>query len=684
MFNIIFSNKYFNTLIIALLAIIVSCNKKFDEPPINADPDIPVTLSIKDLKSRYQAPGMFQRITDEQTISGVVVADDRSGNFFKQIVIQDETGGVTLSLDMNSLYSRFPVGRKVFVKLKGLMLGDYGGTIQIGLDSTRSSDGRFLNLVRIPQPQIDGFLIPGSYGNVITPKIVKPSDFTGSLLDPLLNTLIQINNAEFRDADLVKTYANAASPTTESARNFTIKPCDDNKSIVLRNSSYATFAGLTVPQGNGALVGISSVFNGTVQIAIRDTFDVQFKGQRCSGQTPVTTNKTIAEVLAYAKGDSTIPAGTWIEGVIVSDTKNEAAGNYRLQDATAGIQLRFTTAGNPAAAMGDKYSVYVGGLKLSQFNGGLQVNNVETSNKTGTGTITPKTATIADIITAGRTWESQVVTIKDVTITGSGSNYIIKDATGEITTFVRTNSGIVMPTGAASITGYVSIYQAANATTPTVQLTLRTQADIVGGTNNPPPTEGTFNATFDFAGVTATSGVTDPTTLPNVAGITFTAFKAVGAGANSSGPGRFSFNGWPLGATNGSNTFTGAIDPAIYYETTITPDAGKTFDLSTIVFTLQRSGTGIRQYAVRSSKDNFASNLPASISGTNANLSVVTGNIFQVTDAVTNAQEGSTITLSSDFTNLSSAITIRFYGFNAEASGGTFSIDNVVLSGNVK
>lgn len=578
MFTIIFSNKYFNTFLIALLAIIVSCNKKFDEPPINEEPDIPVTMSIKDLKARYQAPGMFQRITDDQTISGIVVADDRSGNFFKQIVIQDETGGITLSLDMNSIYSSYPVGRRVFVKLKDLMLGDYGGTIQIGYDSTRSNDGRFLNLVRIPQAKMPDYLVPGSYGNVVTPKIIKPSDFTGNILDPLLNTLIQINNAEFRDPDLVKTYANAASPTSESARNFTIKPCDDNKSIVLRNSSYATFAGLPVPQGNGSLVGISSVFNGTVQIAIRDTFDVQFNGQRCSGQTPVTTTKTIAEVLAYATGDSTIPAGTWIEGTIVSDTKNEAAGNYRLQDATAGIQLRFTVDGNPQAALGDKYSVYVGGMKLSVFNGGLQINNVETSNKTGTGTITPKTTTIADIITAGRTWESQVVTIKDVTITGSGSNYTIKDATGEITTYVRTASSISMPTGASSITGYVSIYQSSAAgSNPVVQLTLRTQADIVGGTNNPPSTD-----------PPPTTGESDLIISEYVEGSSNNKYLEIyNAGSATADLSLYEIKLYPNGGTNASSTLK-------LSDVTATLDAGKTIVIQNAqaVLTLPTGVTG--------------------------------------------------------------------------------------------
>lgn len=485
---------------ICLLAI-AACNKKFDEPPLNADPDIAVTMTIAELKAKYQSANNFQTINDDKVISGIVTADDRSGNFYKQIIIQDETGGIPILMDQNSLYATYPVGRRVFVKLKGLMLGDYGGTIQLGLDSTRS--GNFLNLGRIPSPMFETYLVAGSFGNSITPKIVKPSDFTGAINDPLLSSFIQINNAEFRDADLVKTYANAASPTTESARNFTIKPCNDTKSIVLRNSSYATFAGVTVAQGNGPLVGVASIFNGTVQLTIRDTSDVQFKGTRCNGQTPVGSTKTIAEVLAYATGDSTIPAGTWIEGVVVSNTKNEAAGNYRLQDATAGIQIRFANGSYPVnGAVGDKLQVYVGGYKISQFNGGLQVNGADVSISTGTGTVAPRVATIAQITANMRAWESTVVTINTVTVTGSGSNYTIADATGSLPTFVRAASGITMPTAATGITGYVTVYQPAGGTAGP-QLTLRSQDDIVGGTTTPPSSGGGFNLVtspvlFDF------------------------------------------------------------------------------------------------------------------------------------------------------------------------------------------
>ncbi|MCB0516442.1 MAG: hypothetical protein KDD49_10290, partial [Bacteroidetes bacterium] len=190
-----------------------------------------------------------------------------------------------------------------------------------------------------------------------------------------------------------------------------------------------------------------------------------------------------------------------------------------------------------------------------------------------------------------------------------------------------------------------------------------------------------ISGTYPFTDVTTTSGTTDPTAVPVSTGLTFGSFTAVGTPANPNASGRFSFTDWSLGATNGSDVFTGGINTSEYYQVTLTPDAGCTIDLNTLTFTLQRSGTGIRQYAVRSSLDGYAANLPASISPANTNLSVVTTNVFQVSDAVTSAQTGSTVTLNSSYDAISSPVTFRFYGFNAEGNGGAFSIDNVVFTG---
>lgn len=196
-----------------------------------------------------------------------------------------------------------------------------------------------------------------------------------------------------------------------------------------------------------------------------------------------------------------------------------------------------------------------------------------------------------------------------------------------------------------------------------------------------------FSSIYDFSDVTTSSGKIDPTPVPTAPGVTFGSFKAVNLVAlNSSTNSKFSFTNQPTGAINANNSYsslTGSIDLDTYFEVTLTPQVGSSLTLSQLTFYSQRSETGIRTYSVRSSVDGYATNLPASVSPGNAELSVQAGDIFFRThDANTAPQTGTLITFSGpNFTGVTNPITFRIYGFNAEDSTGTFSISNVVFSG---
>ena len=202
--------------------------------------------------------------------------------------------------------------------------------------------------------------------------------------------------------------------------------------------------------------------------------------------------------------------------------------------------------------------------------------------------------------------------------------------------------------------------------------------------------QGPFTGTYTFASVTNSTGLTDPTPVPTTAGMTFGSFIGVNPAAlNSTAGGRFSLDNQPNGGLSGDNTYaayTGTLSTSHYFEVTVSPNVGTTYDLTGITFRQQRSGTGVRTYSVRSSVDGFAANLPASINPANTELSVESGNVFfRVLDTNT-GHNGSTITLSGpSFTGLTTPVTFRFYGWNAEGTGtgGTFSIDDVAISGNV-
>lgn len=200
-----------------------------------------------------------------------------------------------------------------------------------------------------------------------------------------------------------------------------------------------------------------------------------------------------------------------------------------------------------------------------------------------------------------------------------------------------------------------------------------------------------FTGTYDFADVTLTSGATS-TSKPNVTGISFSDFTAWRTGAlattNSSAAGRFSFVNNPLGATSADDVYanlTGAVDAQAFFEVTVGPNPGGQIDLSTITFVGRRSGTGVRTFVVRSSADGYAANLPASV-GSSTLANVQAGNVFFVIlDATTTNISGMVVDLTSvpALQNITSPVTFRFYGYNSEASGGTFSIDDVKFDGNI-
>lgn len=287
-------------ILIAGLAV-VSCNKKFDEPPTFIEPNITANTTLKALKARHVF-GNFEQITEDIIVSGIVVADDKSGNFYKSIVIQDETGGITLRLEGTSLFTSYPVGRRLYIKMKGLYLGDYNRLLQIG-GGIDDSDPTRPGLATIASNLFDTYIVKGSTGNTVTPKVVDFSKLTTDMFDTLQNTLIQLNNFEFLPSDTSSPYA-----PPQQTINRTIRNCNGN-TIDVRNSGYATFAGFSLPNGNGSIVAVYSLFGSARQLFIRDTNDVKFNGARCVAPASNIVLGTSPYDINFDNLDNGLPVG---------------------------------------------------------------------------------------------------------------------------------------------------------------------------------------------------------------------------------------------------------------------------------------------------------------------------------------------------------------------------------------
>jgi len=205
-----------------------------------------------------------------------VTADDRSGNFYKQIVIQDSTAAINISVSNTYLYNDYPIGRKVYIKLKGLYLIFYKGNPEIvyALSPTGGAP------TGIPATLQDTFIVKASFPHTVTPLEVRLTDLSNP--NPYLNMLLKLDNVEFDSSSMNMPYALPSTTSISTSRN--VIGClsgTPTGSITLYNSGYATFFSALEPSGYGSITGIFTVYGSTNQFQIRDTTDVQLTQPRC-------------------------------------------------------------------------------------------------------------------------------------------------------------------------------------------------------------------------------------------------------------------------------------------------------------------------------------------------------------------------------------------------------------------
>lgn len=291
-------------LILALLAggLLSGCLKKdFDRPADTSgfDPGLPAGDSAINIRSllnmRPYTGGSFDTllITKDLCLTVIVNADDRSGNIYKSIYAQDSSGGIQIYIDAYSLFNRYPVGRKLYVRLKGMYLSYNSGT---GTPCISGAVDELLAPVGLNGRAIDQHVIGATMGNEVKDTVVSfnaARNYTANADITLLCRLVTIaDSVQF--GDTIHTYT---SPT--DATNRYIWTCGTNLYVgnttptgmmAVRTDNHASFHAQNLPYGKGKISGIYTIYKTTPQLILRDTTDVRFYGPRCGA---VSTGSTL-------------------------------------------------------------------------------------------------------------------------------------------------------------------------------------------------------------------------------------------------------------------------------------------------------------------------------------------------------------------------------------------------------
>ena len=316
-------------------------DKDFSTPTVNCvETEISVTNTIQQVKDMYTF-GSATKIDTDVIIEGYVVSNDESGNIYKTLSIQDKpenpTSAIKISIDETNLYTTYDVGRKIYVKLKGLAVGYSFGSIQIG----QAVGGE---LARISSFEVKNHIFRSCEVTEIIPKKVAISELNESLLE----MLIEIENVQFKTTDLGLSYANVEDTETVNRvlENFDSN-CNLENEVIVRNSGFSKFKNQLLPEGKGSVVAVFGNYYDDFQLYIRDTDDVKFTEQRCEYFNALTPTISISEVKEMYQGSMVefgVNTNYIIEGYVVS---SDEYGNFKekllVQDATenptSGIQL---------------------------------------------------------------------------------------------------------------------------------------------------------------------------------------------------------------------------------------------------------------------------------------------------------------------------------------------------------
>lgn len=221
-------------------------------------------VSIAYLKSLYVETPHF--VDQDIWIEGLIVGNDRNGNLYKTLVVEDSTGGIVVRLDDEELFLRYKLGHTLQIYCNSLTVGTYGNQVELGVGSATGAS----HVENIPYGQIASALKLLSHPE----QLVLPHSLSFSALSSrYISCLVSFDNVQFAQEEIGLPWG-GEEPTN---RHLVDSRGD---TLLVRTSDHASFAGQLLPRGSGYVEGVLSYFNRDYQLIITDLNHVVMEEDR--------------------------------------------------------------------------------------------------------------------------------------------------------------------------------------------------------------------------------------------------------------------------------------------------------------------------------------------------------------------------------------------------------------------
>ena len=170
--------------------------------------------TIHDLKALYKSKPL--EVSGNVWIKGQVISSDVTGNVYRELYIQDATGGIDVKIGKSSLYSEFTLGQWVYVYCDGLTLGAYNGMPQLGLAADETSTNEYETSYIDVQAIINQHIFRGAPGTPLAPAVVTEEDIKAAIsagfTGELWGKLVKIEGMKYGNQIFALFYPNSNLP----------------------------------------------------------------------------------------------------------------------------------------------------------------------------------------------------------------------------------------------------------------------------------------------------------------------------------------------------------------------------------------------------------------------------------------------------------------------------------------
>ena len=235
--------------------------------------------------------------TADEAIEGYVISSDEVGNFYKKIYIQnaDKNQGLSVAIDKSGLYTEFPVGAKIQLRLKDLTTQLNNSAIEVGYGTYTAPKSGRVSVGTMAEAIYKKHLFDTGERKTVAELAKVSNSIQEVSTDAHVDQLITLKGVHFPTDAVGKTLYDKSN-ALGGATNYKLTDAN-GKTIIFRTSSYAKFKDEKVPAGEVEVTGVLTKFNKDYQFMISNYADLVVKGGTSTSTQTGTQTSTTVETL---------------------------------------------------------------------------------------------------------------------------------------------------------------------------------------------------------------------------------------------------------------------------------------------------------------------------------------------------------------------------------------------------